>query len=67
MPNLGFESIFRFFSALVWVLEATSETKHFVQLSCLCSCGPGVKRVELKPCKAFKIDEIKFEANSHLI
>ena len=26
-----------------------------------------MKRVELKPCKAFKIDKIKFEANSHLI
>ena len=26
-----------------------------------------VKHVELKPCKAFKIDEIKFEADSHLI
>ena len=29
--------------------------------------GPVVKRVELKPCTAFKIDEIKFEANRHLI
>ena len=26
-----------------------------------------MKRVQLKPCKAFKIDKIKFEANSHLI
>ena len=26
-----------------------------------------MKRVELKPCKAIKIDKIKFEANSHLI
>ena len=26
-----------------------------------------MKRVELKPCKAFKIDKIKFEANIHLI
>ena len=26
-----------------------------------------MKCVELKPCKAFKIDKIKFEANSHLI
>ena len=26
-----------------------------------------MKRVEPKPCKAFKIDKIKFEANSHLI
>ena len=26
-----------------------------------------MKRVELKPCKAFKIDKIKFETNSHLI
>ena len=26
-----------------------------------------MKRVELKPCKAFKTDKIKFEANSHLI
>ena len=26
-----------------------------------------MKRIELKPCKAFKIDKIKFEANSHLI
>ena len=26
-----------------------------------------MKRVELKPCKAFKIDKIKFEANSQLI
>ena len=26
-----------------------------------------MKRIELKPCKAFKIDKIKFEANIHLI
>ena len=26
-----------------------------------------MKHVEPKPCKAFKIDKIKFEANSHLI
>ena len=26
-----------------------------------------MKRVEPKPCKAFKIDKIKFEANSYLI
>ena len=26
-----------------------------------------MKRVEPKPCKAFKTDKIKFEANSHLI
>ena len=26
-----------------------------------------MKRVQLKPCKAFKIDKIKFEANGHLI
>ena len=26
-----------------------------------------MKCVELKPCKAFKIDKTKFEANSHLI
>ena len=26
-----------------------------------------MKHVELKPCKAFKIDKIKFEANSHLL
>ena len=26
-----------------------------------------MKRVEPKPCKAFKIDKIKFEANIHLI
>ena len=26
-----------------------------------------MKRVELKPCKVFKIDKIKFEANSQLI
>ena len=26
-----------------------------------------MKRVESKPCKAFKIDKIKFEANSQLI
>ena len=26
-----------------------------------------MKRVEPKPCKAFKIDKIKFEANSQLI
>ena len=26
-----------------------------------------MKRVELKPCKAFKIDKTKSEANSHLI
>ena len=26
-----------------------------------------MKCIELKPCKAFKIDKIKFEANSHLI
>ena len=26
-----------------------------------------MKRIEPKPCKAFKIDKIKFEANSHLI
>ena len=26
-----------------------------------------MKRVEPKPCEAFKIDKIKFEANSHLI
>ena len=26
-----------------------------------------MKRVEPKPCKAFKGDKIKFEANSHLI
>ena len=26
-----------------------------------------MKHVEFKPCKAFKIDKIKFEANSHLI
>ena len=26
-----------------------------------------MKRVELKPCKAFKIDKIKFDANSNLI
>ena len=26
-----------------------------------------MKRVEPKPCKVFKIDKIKFEANSHLI
>ena len=26
-----------------------------------------MKRVELKPCKAFKTDKIKFEANSHLV
>ena len=26
-----------------------------------------MKRVELKPSKAFKIDKIKFEINSHLI
>ena len=26
-----------------------------------------MKRVEPKPCKAFKIDKVKFEANSHLI
>ena len=26
-----------------------------------------MKRVELKSCKAFKIDKIKFEANIHLI
>ena len=26
-----------------------------------------MKRVELKPCKAFKIDKIEFDANSHLI
>ena len=25
-----------------------------------------MKRIEFKPCKAFKIDKIKFEANSHL-
>ena len=26
-----------------------------------------MKRIELKSCKAFKIDKIKFEANIHLI
>ena len=26
-----------------------------------------MKCVELKPCKAFEIDKIKFQANSHLI
>ena len=26
-----------------------------------------MKRLELKPCKDFEIDKIKFEANSHLI
>ena len=26
-----------------------------------------MKRVEPKPCKAFKIDKIKFDSNSHLI
>ena len=26
-----------------------------------------MKRAEPKPCKAFKIDKLKFEANSHLI
>ena len=26
-----------------------------------------MKRVEPKPCKAFKINKIKFDANSHLI
>ena len=26
-----------------------------------------MRRVEPKPCKAFKIDKIKFEANIHLI
>ena len=26
-----------------------------------------MKRIEPKPCKAFEIDKIKFEANSHLI
>ena len=26
-----------------------------------------MKRVEHKPCKAFKIDKIKFDSNSHLI
>ena len=26
-----------------------------------------MKSVELKPCKAFKTDKIKFEANSHLV
>ena len=26
-----------------------------------------MERVGPKPCKAFKIDKIKFEANSHLI
>ena len=26
-----------------------------------------MKRVELKPCKAFKIDKIEFDANSHFI
>ena len=26
-----------------------------------------MKRVELKPCKDFKIDKIKFEGNNHLI
>ena len=26
-----------------------------------------MKRAEPKPCKAFKIDKIRFEANSHLI
>ena len=26
-----------------------------------------VKRIEPKPCKAFKVDKIKFEANIHLI
>ena len=62
---LEFVPIFSFFSALFWVLEATSETKHFVQLSCLCSWVLGVKRVELNICNTFKIDKIKFEANSH--
>ena len=26
-----------------------------------------MKRVEPKPCKAFEIDKIKFDSNSHLI
>ena len=38
-----------------------------MQLSCLYNWSPGVKRTETKFCKAFEIDKIKFEANSHLI
>ena len=64
---LGFESIFRFFSALFLALETTSGTRHFVSLSCPCNWSLRVKRVEPKPYKAFEIDNIKFEANSHLI
>ena len=64
---LEFESIFSFFSVLFWPLETTSETRHFVYLSCLCSWVPGVKHIERKSCKAFKIDKIKFETNSHAI
>ena len=26
-----------------------------------------MKRIELKPCRAFKIDKIKFELNSYLV
>ena len=55
---LGFESIFRFFSALSWTLETTSGTRCWI---------PGVKRIEPKPSKGFKIDKIKFQENSHLI
>ena len=36
-------------------------------MSCASNWSLGVKRVEPKPYKAFKIDKIKFETNSHLV
>ena len=36
-------------------------------MSCLCSWSPEARHEKPTPCKAFKIDKLKFDANSHLI
>ena len=57
----GFELNFHFFSALFWALGTTSgskATRHIMYLSCLWNWSPGVKCIEAKPCKAFKIAAI---------